>query len=282
MNSESEIWRKNYETDGFVVIENLLDGQTLFELREKLEEIVSNQENLATDLKGKIFLERQHIKNNPQYYEGILTPEDCGNAVRQIEDLSLFDKAFANLICYQPMLDVMEVLFESSEFSFNYLVGRPKAARVGNGISNGNFHRDTPFEDLTFSNTIIALLCLDDMTGENGATQFIRGSHKVSEEEAKKEIWRDIKPEKLDLENKVAARCPAGSAIFFNTKTLHAAGHNRSDSPRYTLMFEWVGKDVLPTSPIRYAYQGLKPRSTEPAFQKQIKMAFPKLFANQK
>jgi hypothetical protein len=54
--------------------------------------------------------------------------------VRQIGDLALFDASFAELICYQPMLDVLETLFESSEFSFNYLIGRPKA-------SNSRFRR---------------------------------------------------------------------------------------------------------------------------------------------
>lgn len=275
MKREPENWKKSYEEDGFVVVENLLDSATLSVLQNSLEQIIENQENLAPELKGKIFLEREHVKNNPQWYEGVLTPEECGNAVRQIDDLALFGDEFACLICCEPLLEVLETLFDSTEYSFNYLVGRPKAARVGNGISNGNFHRDTPFEDFTFSNTIIALLCLDEMTGENGATAFIRGSHKVSDEEAKKDVWRDIAADKLNLEDKAEVRCPAGSGIFFNTKILHAAGHNRSAHPRYTLMFEWVGENVLPTSPVRYAYQGLKPSSKDPAFQKQIRMTFP-------
>jgi len=62
------------------------------------------------------------------------------------------------------MLEVLECLFTSPEFSFCLLVGRPKAARVGNGIQNGHFHRDAPGETLTSANTITVLMCLDAMS----------------------------------------------------------------------------------------------------------------------
>lgn len=281
MKYEPEAWENDYRDNGFVVIPDLLDPTTLSILRAGLEKIIGNPDDLPPELTGKLFFERAHVQNNPQWYANILTPEECGNSVRQIEDLALFDTAFAELICYPPLLDVLEALFASPEFSFNYLIGRPKSARVGNGISNGNFHRDTPFEDFTFSNTIVVILCLNDMTSENGATAFIRASHKVSDEEAKKPFWREVGADKINLEDKVTVSCPAGAAIFFNSKILHAAGHNRSDYPRHTILFEWVGPDVLPTSPVRYAYQGLRPRSKDPAFEKQINMAFPELFARQ-
>ncbi len=277
MKYEPDAWRRSYQDDGFVVVQDLLDPATLSRVRNELTKIVENLDSLPPSLKQKIFLERDHVKNNPQYYAGILTPEDCGNAVRQIESLALFNASFAELIWYPPMLDVLEALFESSEFSFNYLIGRPKAARVGNGISNGHFHRDTPFEDFTSVNTVLVIICVDEMTGKNGATQFIKGSHLVSDEEAKKACWRDVELDKLDLQKEVTITCNAGSGIFFNTKLLHAAGHNRSDHTRHTILAEWVGPDVLPTSPVRYAYEGLRPRSKVATYQRQVKMSLGKL-----
>src|SRR5437763_4189102 len=93
--------------------------------------------SLRPHLQENIFLERDHVRNNPQWYRGILVPEDCGSAVRQIADLGCFARLFAELIAYPPLLDVLETLFASPEFSVIEIVGRPKAARVGNGISNG-------------------------------------------------------------------------------------------------------------------------------------------------
>ena len=280
MKYEPQVWKRAYQEHGFVIVQDLLDPLTLSELRDGMERVTANIPNLSPRLKEKLFLERDHVKNNPQWYTGILTPEECGNTVRQIDDLALFDTVFAELICCPPLLDVLEVLFESTEFSFASQYGRPKAARVGNGVGNGNFHRDTPFEEFTAVNTIIAILCLDEMKEENGGTGFIRGSHKVSDEEAKKPCWREVEASRLTHADKVIVSCPAGSGIFFTSKVLHAAGHNRSDHPRRTIFTEWVGPNVLPTSATRHAYQGLKPRSKGPVFERQIRMTFPKLFAS--
>ena len=276
-----EEWRRAYQDDGFLIVPDLLDPALVARLRDGLNKITGGLASLPPRLREKIFLERDHVRNNPQWYTGILTPEDCGGAVRQVADLGLFAGAFADLICHPPLLQVLETLFASPEFSFTYMVGRPKAARVGNGISNGNFHRDAPFEDTTSTDTVIALLCLDDMAGDNGATSFIRGSHNVTDEEAADPRWREVAADRLDLRERVDVRCPAGAGVFFSSKVLHAAGHNRSDHPRRTILSEWAGPGVLPTSPVRYAYQGLRPRSKDPLYQKQTRMTFPQLCGGQ-
>jgi ectoine hydroxylase-related dioxygenase (phytanoyl-CoA dioxygenase family) len=276
-----EEWRRAYQDDGFLIVQHLLDSALVSTLRDGLDKITGEHASLPPRLQEKIFLEREHVRNNPQWYTGTLAPEDCGGAVRQVADLALFAPAFAELICHPPLLDVLETLFASPEFSFTYMVGRPKAARVGNGISNGNFHRDTPFEDTTATDTVIALLCLDDMAGDNGRTSFIRGSHQVSDAEAADPRWREVAADSLDLGERVDIRCPAGAGIFFSSKVLHAAGHNRSDRPRRTILSEWGGPGVLPTSAARYAYQGLRPRSRDSLYQKQTRMTFPQLFGGQ-
>jgi ectoine hydroxylase-related dioxygenase (phytanoyl-CoA dioxygenase family) len=275
MNREPEAWRRAYLEDGFVVVPDLLDAATLDALRAALAKIVSDVESVPAHLKEKLFFERQHVKNNQQYYAGVLSPEDCGDAVRQIEDLALFDPVFASLIRHEPTLDVLEALFDSAEFSLTYLNGRPKAARFGNGVSDGHFHRDTPSEEFTSVNTILAITCLDPMTEENGPIEFIRGSHKVSDEAAKQHRWRDVARDEFEEStDRVVVNCEAGSGVFFNTKTLHAAGHNRSERTRHTVFSEWVGPCVLPTSPERHAYEGLRPRSRDPLFRKQLEMTF--------
>jgi hypothetical protein len=281
MQHTPEEWRRACQDDGFLIVPDILDSALVSRLRDGLDKITGGLASLPPHLREKLFLERDHVRNNPQWYTGILAPEDCGGAVRQVADIGLFAPAFAELICHPPLLEVLETLFASPDFSFTYMVGRPKAARVGNGISNGHFHRDAPFEDTTSTNTVIALLCLDDMAGDNGATSFIRGSHKLSDAEAADPRWRDVAADPLELGERVDVRCLAGSGVFFSSKVLHAAGHNRSNHPRRTILSEWAGAGVLPTSPVRYAYQGLRPSSRDPLYQKQIRMTFPQLFGGQ-
>jgi ectoine hydroxylase len=274
MNYGAEIWREAYANDGYVIINDLIDSETLLKLCEAMERITNNPEGIPANLKDKIFFEREHVKNNAQRYPD-LTAEQCGNSVREISDLPLFDSVFARLICYPPLLDVLEALFQSTEFSFYLQIGHPKAARVGNGLLH--FHRDCANEDFTSADTITTILCLDEMTVENGPTVFIPKSHKVSDEDAMKPRWRTVEESELIPENMVKARCPAGSVIFFSSKIIHGTGHNRSDYSRRTILMGWAGSDVLPTSAARFPYQGLKPRSKNPAYQEQMEKTFQNL-----
>lgn len=273
----AKIWRKAYRDDGYVIVPGLVDSQTLLKLCEAMEKITNQPESLPPNLKDKIFFERQHVKNNARRYPG-LSPEQCGNSVREIADLPLFDPVFAELICYPPLLDVLEALFRSTEFSFHLQIGHPKAARIGNGLLH--FHRDAANENFTSADTITTIVCLDEMRAENGATVFIPGSHRVSDEEAMKPRWREVEESELSPENMVKACCPAGSGIFFSSKVIHGAGPNRSDYSRRTILTGWAGADVLPTSAVRFPYQGLKPRSKNPAHREQTRVTFQNLFVS--
>jgi ectoine hydroxylase-related dioxygenase (phytanoyl-CoA dioxygenase family) len=274
MKNEAKAWRKAYCENGYVIVRDLIDSQTLLKLREAMERITENPESLPSSLKDKIFFEREHVKNNARRYPD-LTPEQCGDSVREISDLPLFDSVFIRLICYPPILDVLEALFQSTEFSFYLQIGHPKFARVGNGLLH--FHRDCANEDFTSADTITTILCLDEMTAENGATVFVPGSHRVSDEEAMKPRWRTVEESELSPEDMVKVCCSAGSGIFFSSKIIHGTGHNRSDYSRRTILTGWAGANVLPTSAIRFPYQGLRPRSKNPAYQEQMEKTFQNL-----
>jgi len=275
MKHEPEIWKNAYEADGFLIVPDLLDAVTLSELTYGMAKITASPRDLPAHLRDKIFFEADHVVNNRTWYGDSLAPEDCGESVRQIEDIGLFDTVFTKMIWYPALLDVLEALFQSTEFSFTLMTGRPKVARVGNGVRNGAFHRDTPDQNYTSANTIESFLCIDEMNAENGPTTFIRGSHKVSDEVAKKPCWMNVDSKSLDLKSIIKVRCPAGSGIFFSSKIIHAAGHNRSGSARRTINIEWAGPGVLSTSAVRFAWQGLRPLSKDPLFEKQMRMTFP-------
>src|SRR5262245_2206897 len=109
MNYGPERWRQSFQENGFIVVRDLLDSSGLSTLSRRIEEITGNPEKLPAHLQEKIFLEREHVRNNPQWYEGVITPQDCGAAVRQIADLQLFDSAFSKLLEYEPLSRVLNV-----------------------------------------------------------------------------------------------------------------------------------------------------------------------------
>lgn len=271
MKHEPEKWRADYEATGYLVVEDVLDAGTLQSLRQGIERITRDPDALPDRLKRHIHFERDYVKSQPQYNE--LTSEQVGNAVRNIMELPVFDRVFAELICYEPLLDVLEALFGSSEFAFHNYKCIIKAPRIS---SEFRWHRDLPYLQHSTPNLITAMLCLDEMTEANGATVVLPGTHRI-DHDAVRGSDVEISEEQLPKgAQRVSVNCPAGSAVLFHVNIIHGGPANRSESPRRNVIGIWSGPDTYPTTASRYAYQDLMPRSKDSARQKQVAMTFPR------
>src|SRR6266498_4839244 len=128
MKRDPERWRSDYQRDGYVVVRDCLDLHSLAQLRRAIETITRDPDSLPDHLKRHIDFERNYVKHRPQYNE--LSSEQVGNAIRNIMELPLFDPVFAKLILYEPLLDILEALFGTSEFAFHNYKCIIKAPRV--------------------------------------------------------------------------------------------------------------------------------------------------------
>src|SRR6185503_1211527 len=196
-----------------------IDPSTLVRLREGLDRIATGYNKLPPDLRHHIKFETDFLKHQPNMND--LSAEQVGNAIKLIMELPLFDKAFAELIMYDPLLDVLQTLFGTSEFAFHNYKAIIKAPRVSSAFV---WHRDLPYLQHTSPNLITALLCMDEMTEANGATVVYPGTHKIPHE---KVTPADVAiPEsKLPTDSpRVTVCCPAGSAVFFHANIIHGGG----------------------------------------------------------
>lgn len=273
MKHDPQKWKSDYDRDGYVVVEDCLDQQTLANLRRGIEKITADPDSYPPHLKRWLDFERDVVTRDPHRNE--FKSDQVGNALRNIMELPIFDPMFAELICYRPLLDILEALFETTEFAFHNYKCIVKAPRIS---SKFLWHRDLPYLEHSSSNLITAMLCLDDMTEQNGATVVMPGTHRIKDSDVKQSD-RDIPDDQLPDAPRVTVVCPAGSAVLFHVNILHGGGPNRSEKPRRNVISIWSGPDVYPIRAERYAYQGLMPRSIDPARQKQVKMTFPSLFA---
>jgi len=276
MQCETRKWKDQFAHSGFLVVENVLDSATLSTLRERLEEIERDPEALPPRLRSQVQLEREFLSKslNTRYNE--LSVDEVGNAIRNIMELPLFAPEFAELIFHEGLLDILEAVFESTEFHFHNYKCIVKAPMVSSTFC---WHRDLPYLRHSSSNLVTAMLCVDPMTRKNGATVVYPGSHRIADEEVSSED-SDIPTSRLpkDIEP-VTVECPAGSAVLFHVNTIHGGGPNRSDAPRRNIIGIWAGPDTYPITAARYAYGELRPRSADPAKRAQVELTFPKLFA---
>lgn len=275
MKQEPQRWRNDYEQNGYVVVENVVEPALLAQMRAQLDRICAAPRRLPEWQQRLIYFEKEYTAKHKQYNEK--SAEEIGDAIRIIMDLPMFDRVFTDLIVYDPLLDVLETLFESTEFHFLNWKCVVKAPFVSSRFC---WHRDLPYTNHTTPNLITAMLCLDDMTEENGATVVFPGTHRISHEQFDP-ADADIPDEKLPASERVTVKCPAGSAVLFHVNIIHGGGPNRSPVPRRNVISIWAGPDTYPVKAQRYAYQGIHPRSTDPALQKQVRMSFPHRFAQQ-
>lgn len=276
MNDQAQQWKEQYERTGYLVVESLIDPETLRVLQTEVEKITADPEAFPPHLRRHVQLEREYLSEESQRRYNELGIEGVGNAVRNIMELPLFAPSLAEFICYEPLLDVLEALFESTEFHFHNYKCIIKAPEVGSAF---RWHRDLPYLKHSTPNLITAMVCLDPMTEDNGATVVLPGTHRIPSDQVRDED-RDLPEEELPSDaERVMVKCPAGSVVLFHVNILHGGGPNRSPIPRRNVIGIWAGPDTYPVTAARYAHGELYPRSSDPAKRRQVEMSFPRLFA---
>ncbi len=252
MKFDPDRWRRDYDRDGYLVVEDVLCEPLLSRLRDAADLLCADPDNLPPHLFQLVSFERDWIRRRPHMNRH--TPKQVGNAIRNIMDLSLFDPLFAELIFHDAQLDILEVLFGSTEYHFLNYKCILKAPLVGSAF---RWHRDYPYLEHTTTNIITSILCLDDMTSTNGATIVLPSSHRVAQEEMS-ESDRELAEEDLsDQFERITVCCPAGSAVLFHANLIHGGGPNESDMPRRNLISIWPGPDTHPIGAARMAHEGL-------------------------
>ncbi len=261
---DPESWRRSYTETGYLVVENAIEDELLKPMQQAMERVEREvtENTLSPQLRRWVSTERDRTQTQR-------IGEVESDAISVIMELPLFDPIFTDLIMYPRVLDVLEALFETTEFAFhNY-----KAIfKMPGNKAPFAWHRDLPYLQHTTPNLITCMLCLDPMTEENGATVVCPGSHHIAPDEVKA---GDVDmPESEVPENRVTVSCPSGSAVLFHTNIVHGGGPNLSAAKRRNVIGIWAGPETYPTTSHRYAYEFVMPRSADPMRQKQVQMAF--------
>jgi ectoine hydroxylase-related dioxygenase (phytanoyl-CoA dioxygenase family) len=114
----------------------------------------------------------------------------------------------------------------------------PTGIQIGPGEPNQVLHHDDGIYPLPSPHPEVVLntmWALDNFTSANGATRFVRGSHR----------WPpDRRPAESDPI--VQATMPAGSVAFYTGSVWHGGGANTTDAPRLGVILEYVAAWLRP------------------------------------
>jgi ectoine hydroxylase-related dioxygenase (phytanoyl-CoA dioxygenase family) len=186
------------DADGSAIVERFVSPDLLARLNAELDARIAETSPGSTDV-------------------GELMGWFWGQQTKRFTRIAAFAPSFAELIDH----DLMHRWAERT-FAGDYWLNTGQAMIVGPGQGAQFLHRDIaiwPYIDeagLAAPQAMVSiLLALSDFTEAVGATRVVPGSHR----------WEDFH-RTADPAEAVAAVMPAGSAVLYLGKTVHAAGAN--------------------------------------------------------
>ncbi len=122
------------------------------------------------------------------------------------------------------------------------------------------WHQDFRYWSFQRPELISAWLALGPETADNGALEIVPGSHALkldSDRFDQQAFFRNDLPENRELlENRRMVTLEPGDVLLFHCLALHAAGPNRTDDTKYSVVFTYRPEDNPPSAGSRSASGG--------------------------
>ena len=201
--------RSALDTDGYIVLHNLIDESWLQLLRTAFER------ECETDGKPAVANE---------------------SGTRHIPDLVNRDSVFEGIYTNPRILAAVYHILRH-RFRVGQIGGRDPLPGYGQQGLHADWtarYKGEPFRIVT------AIWLLDDFTGENGATRVVPGTHRLLTLPPKS--FSDPASRHPDQQIVVAS---AGSVLVFNGHLWHSGTANRSSGSRRVIQCIFVGRDEL-------------------------------------
>ena len=205
-------WREQYDRDGYLLFERVLDPEQLAQLRTALAP------SLEADVQGR------------NDFEGFRT--------NRVYAMLAKSPLFAELCCH-----ALPLAFAEAELGESCLLSACLAINLQPGESAQPWHFDDAHLAVPRPRPawgLSAFWILDDTTADNGATEIIPGSHHWPEDEIPGSIGEDSLgatamregPDPGARDDALAVCLPAGSLMLAKGTLWHRGGANRTEQSR--------------------------------------------------
>jgi ectoine hydroxylase-related dioxygenase (phytanoyl-CoA dioxygenase family) len=213
-----------YRSDGYLVIESVLNAAEIDGLRREVERLTA------------MIAAQPEAWGDTVDWDGNRPAASASTAIKRLEPLIDLSQAFADLARDPRVTGPVQALFGDSVELFE-----DKLNMKLPGGSGFQWHQDWSCCWRAHTDELITcFVSLDDATEQNGALQVIPGSHRSREclpFRAGGEF--DVDPAFVDESAAVTPRLRAGDMIVFDSYLLHYSDRNRSDLPRRTIIYTY-------------------------------------------
>ena len=220
-----------YRENGYVLIEDVLDRNTMARMKEVIAELVAKARGIA-----------QH--DNVYDLEPSHTPQ--APRVRRIKKPHAVHPVFWEFAKSSPLLDVCRRLL-GPNIRLHGSKLNMKDPKYGSPVE---WHQDWAFYPHTNDDLLAIGVMLDDVGMENGPLLVLPGTHRgpVYNHHADGHFCGAIDPTAVSLpyDKAVPITGKAGSASFHHVRLVHGSAQNTSNKPRQLLLYECGAADGWP------------------------------------
>ena len=179
-----------------------------------------------------------------------------GKTVRRLLQACARDPLFREWATSPQMADRLHQLIgeqvELSQSHHNCIMTKNPAFS-----SATSWHQDIRYWSFAKPELISAWLALGQEHEENGCLLLVPGSHRVEFRRDQFDealfLREDLGENREILKGRVVAELNEGDLLFFHCRLLHAAGRNRSNTPKTSLVFTYHSADNQPLGGTRSA-----------------------------
>ena len=222
---------RQYEEDGYVIVENVLSSTELAALRMATDQIIAGARG-KTAHDNVYDLDPLHTPDNPR--------------IRRIKEPNLHHPAYASLVKHPRIVGALIDLW-GPNLRFQYSKLNMKQAGFGAAIE---WHQDWAFYPHTNDDLAAVGVMLDDCDLENGPLLVLPGSHRgpTVDHHWEGKFIAAIHPTAsgVDFAKAVPLTGKAGSITIHHVRAIHGSAPNRSDRDRRLLLYQYRNADAWP------------------------------------
>jgi len=229
--------RDIFARDGYLILPRFAPAAVLAELQQVVRaELAVRREPL----------EYESLADYPGLPSSVNT--ESGETVRRL--LQAYDRhpALASWATSEPLVEIMQSLLGESI----YLVRNHHncvMTKHPQGGSRTGWHRDTRYWQFNRPELVNAWLALDTESENNGGLRVVPGSHRLELPLGRLDdplFLRDDPSNQELLATAATVNLAPGDVMLFHSHLLHAAGNNRTDSVKHSVVFTYRAADNPP------------------------------------
>jgi len=252
--------QRRFEADGFLIIENFLDRQTINTLASRFEPLFS----------GEFETGIQPDEWNWRF------GRDADDLTRQICNGWKADYAIAATVLREDIGAICAQLrgWNGARINQDNVIWKPPGARAL------GFHQDESYQSWILpAEMMTCWMTLDDTHANHGTIEYVKGSHRwplsppIATFHAPDDPLADLHAAAhlSDLEPEIVpVVVPAGSAVFHHGRTWHGSGHNHGTGIRRSVVSHCMSSDArfheVNTSPVYSRYRKVGCSAMEESF----------------